>query len=597
VSDQAILVSRYFAKAALTALVLCAMAGPITALDVTITGDLPDDLRSDLGAASLLTELAAQDDPPPFEIVSAAQADYKRLLGALYARGYFAARVSIRLNGVEADAVSTLTPPAAIARAEIAITPRQVFRFGDVTIAPRTQTDTPDQIVQPGAIAQVNQLQDSVQAALSAWRDQGHAKARIVSQDIRADHRRARLNADIRLDPGPVFTFGALVPAGNESVRTQRIVEMAGLPTGARFDPEQIELATNRLLRSGAFQSVRLEIGDTAANAPLPVIAQVVEAKPRRFGFGAEISNIEGLALSGYWLHRNLLGGAERLRLDGEIRGIAGQTGGEDYTGSIMFERPATLNEDTNFYARSDLEQLNENSFSSRQITLEAGFERVATTQRRYRLGAGLRRGRIRSPQGQDDYALLLFPLGVTFDYKDRPLDARRGYYAAVDLDPFASLRGGDGGLLARADLRGYYSPRPNLTLAMRGQLGSLTGPKLADAPEDFLFFSGGGGTVRGQDYQSLGVTQGSIQTGGRAFAALSAELRMRTASPWGWAAFADVGYVGAESFPDGRGDWHGGAGVGIRYDTGLGPLRLDAAVPINNGSGVHFYVGIGQAF
>ena len=63
---------------------------------------------------------------------------------------------------------------------------------------------------------------------------------------------------------------------------------------------------------------------------------------------------------------------------------------------------------------------------------------------------------------------------------------------------------------------------------------------------------------------------------------------------------FADWGYIGAEAFPDFTGESHAGAGIGVRYKTGIGPIRLDVATPIagaSDGSSLYIYVGIGQAF
>ena len=64
--------------------------------------------------------------------------------------------------------------------------------------------------------------------------------------------------------------------------------------------------------------------------------------------------------------------------------------------------------------------------------------------------------------------------------------------------------------------------------------------------------------------------------------------------------AFVDAGYVGADSLPDFSEEIKIGTGVGLRYLTALGPIRLDAAIPLNPGDGdpdFAFYVGIGQAF
>jgi translocation and assembly module TamA len=102
---------------------------------------------------------------------------------------------------------------------------------------------------------------------------------------------------------------------------------------------------------------------------------------------------------------------------------------------------------------------------------------------------------------------------------------------------------------------------------------------------------------VRGQGYQSLGVGTGAGKTGGRSFAAISTELRADLTDSLGAVAFVDYGYVAAGS-DFGGGAWHGGAGLGVRYKTGIGPIRADIAVPITGSSrSVSVYVGIGQAF
>ena len=133
--------------------------------------------------------------------------------------------------------------------------------------------------------------------------------------------------------------------------------------------------------------------------------------------------------------------------------------------------------------------------------------------------------------------------------------------------------------------------------LAARLQMGVVAGPEIDEVPADWLFWSGGGDTVRGQGYQSLGVGSGNTATGGRGFAAVSTELRTRIGESWGAAAFVDYGYVSAD--PDfAGGEWQGGAGVGVRYFTSIGPIRADLAVPVTGSvDSVSVYVGIGQSF
>jgi translocation and assembly module TamA len=581
-------------------------ATDLGAAEVAIKG-IPTNsaLYQTVSGGSLLIEQQGQETPPSSqEIVSAAQADYGRLLAVLYDQGYFGPVIKITLDGTDAAAIPPVQPPRSIGQAVITIDAGPQFRFGTAQIAPvATGTVVPDAFAS-GQTASLSALKETVSAGVEGWREQGHAKAALASQELTARHSDRTINAKLRLAPGPKLIFGELSVKGNKAVRTKRILEIAGLPVGQVFSPDELRLAATRLRRTGAFGSVALlEAKAIGPNASLPITAQVTEAPPRRFGFGGELGSLEGLTLSAFWLHRNLLGGAERLRIEGEISGIAGNSGGEDYSLSARFERPATFNEDTDFYALTKIEQLDEVNYYSRQLDLEAGIERIANENRTYSLGLGLRRAETRDAFGENRYTLLTLPLGAEFDYRDNMLDAKNGHYLNASVTPFIALSGSDNGLRTYVDARVYRTfgdARP-VTFALRGQLGSVYGPELSTAPADYLFYSGGGGTVRGQPYQALGVDLGGDNiVGGRSFFAISAEARVAVSKTIGVVGFLDGGYIGSEEFYDGNGRWHSGAGVGLRYNTGIGPIRFDIAVPTSGpevDDKFQVYIGIGQAF
>ena len=137
-----------------------------------------------------------------------------------------------------------------------------------------------------------------------------------------------------------------------------------------------------------------------------------------------------------------------------------------------------------------------------------------------------------------------------------------------------------------------------NLTAALRGRLGAVFGPD--GAPPDRLFFAGGGGSVRGYEYQSLSPrnTAGEL-IGGRSIVETSAELRWRYSSSLGFVGFVDAGAAG-ESIDPAFEEMRAGAGFGVRYYAGFGPIRADIAVPLDKREGdsdFQIYLSIGQAF
>jgi len=306
--------------------------------------------------------------------------------------------------------------------------------------------------------------------------------------------------------------------------------------------------------------------------------------------------------LTGFWLHRNFLGGAERFRVDSEIAGIGGETGGVDYGIDLRYERPATPRADVDLFAEIGFEQLNEPDFRSKTGEFTLGFTRYATDELVVTFGLGYLYSEVDDDFGNETYSLINLPLGATLDRRDNVLDPTKGVFFNADATPYYGLGNTEGGVQLKLDARGFrtFGDTVPVTAALRLQFGSLIGPSLTESPPFYRFYSGGGGTVRGQDYQSLAVDVGGDRTGGRSFAGVSGEARIRMTEAITVVGFYDWGFVAAESFADGGGDTHSGAGLGLRYNTGIGPIRLDLATPISgaaDASDFYIYVGIGQAF
>lgn len=559
-------------------------------------------LVDDLRAASLL--VAAQDEgvTDPQELLAAAQADYGRLVGVLYASGRFGGVINILVDGREAAAIPPLAAPRAIARIEVRVQPGPVYRFGRARVAPLApDTELPDGFA-TGQPAETPVIQDAADAAAEGWRQTGHAKVDVAAQQVVANHAADTLDADIRMAPGPVVRFGELRPKGYSRVRPDRIRRIAGLPTGEVYDPDAVQRAAVRLRRTQTFRSVALTEAETLGPGnTMDITATVDEELPRRFGFGAELSSVDGVTLSGFWLHRNLLGGAERLRIEGEIAQIGGS--GEDYKLSSRFERPAAFGPDYDLYLLAEIEHLNEPTFTSDIATVGAGVTRIFSDELTAEAGIAYRYSRVEDASGVADYNLLTFPLGATYDRRDNRLDPARGYFADVNLTPFLGLAGSESGARLTFDTRAYrgFGSDDRFVLAGRVQGGSIVGASLTGVPNDYRFYTGGGGTVRGQEYQSLGVTlPGGTRSGGASYLAVSAEARIGLTNKFEAVAFADWGTVSLDAVPGSGGDSQSGAGLGLRYLTPIGPIRLDVATPVSggaSGSSVKIYVGIGQAF
>ncbi len=593
---------------ALTLIAACiSPAHAFETLDFNVAGD-DTGIEDAVRGASLLIGKKSEGVTDPQDILAAARAEYGRIIGALYAEGHYSPVVSVKVDGREASSIPPLEAPSAINRIEVTVTPGPEFAFSTARIAPLAQgTELPEGFA-TGKTARSGVIQESAGVAVDAWRSAGHAKAAPSGQSIVADHARQTLAADVTLRPGPKLRFGPLTLIGQQRMRERRIRAIAGYPEGEVFDPEAIKTSADRLRRTGVFRSVSLTEDDGIISPDLQgVTATLVEEKRRRYSFGAEIGSSEGAKLSGYWLHRNLFGGAERLRIDGEVANIGAQNSGIDYSLGATLERPATFNPDTTLSFRIKLSHLDEQDYVADVADIGVGLSRIFTDKLTGSVGLEYQASNVSDVSGNTQYRLFALPVGVIWDNRDNQLNPTKGFYAQGEAKPFLGFGSTDSGARLTWDgrvYRGLGSGDKPVVLAARVQGGAILGGSLAGVPRDFLFYSGGGGTVRGQPYQSLGVNElvangETFQTGGTSFLAASVEARVPVTKSIGVVGFVDAGYVGAGTIFSDAGEWHAGAGIGLRYDTGVGPIRLDIAGPVggNTGEGVQIYVGIGQAF
>jgi translocation and assembly module TamA len=212
----------------------------------------------------------------------------------------------------------------------------------------------------------------------------------------------------------------------------------------------------------------------------------------------------------------------------------------------------------------------------------------------------------------EDDFGIRHFTtFGLTasaiYDRRNDPLDATSGYYVAADVAPFYEAVYGNPALRTTLEGRAYYpiDTDARYVLAGRAKIGSYFGPSAAESPPDQLFFTGGGGSVRGYAYRSIGISVDDLNgepavIGGSGLLEGSAEFRTRLGESFGGVVFLDAGLVTQDPTPGDSDELRFGAGIGLRYFTGIGPIRVDLATPLDKraeDSAVALYIGIGQAF
>ena len=299
---------------------------------------------------------------------------------------------------------------------------------------------------------------------------------------------------------------------------------------------------------------------------------------------------------------------AERLRFSASVQGIGSIDPDEfSYEFAVDFTKPGVWTPDTNFVTGASAFRLDYETYRQKGVLANVGL----TQQFNRRLTGDLMLQASRS-QYEDDFGTRDFTIfsvigRLAYDRRNNPFDATRGYYLAASLQPFYEAEYGNFAARGTVEGRGYLSfgPEDRVTLAGRALVGSYGGASPAESPPDLLFFAGGGGSVRGYAYQSIGIENfvfddEEIVIGGRGLFETSTEVRWRFTDRWGGVGFVDTGLVTEDGTLSGESDFRVGAGLGARFYTAIGVLRADVATPVNRRDQddyVALYLGIGQSF
>lgn len=571
--------------------------------------DGDEDLQSTLEKAS---ELMAEQERPvsgSLGLLSRARADRELLIAALYRVARYDGVVTIAINGqvlddIAPDAVFTGEPVPVT----ISVDPGAVFTLGDIVLKGDAADLAPARF---GLIAGGDAGSAAILKAeadiVRALKDEGRPLAQVTGREIVADHATRTLDVTLTVAAGPIAPYGQTIVEGTEQVDPEFTRYMTGLEPGRTYSPKEMKEARDRLAGLEVFSSINLREAEALnADGSIPIYLKVSERKFRYYGAGASYSTTEGLGLEGYWGHRNLFGQAEKLRIGGSISGIGeqGNLGNLNYNASILFEKPGVLGPDSKFFASAKTIYEHPDAYDrfSTQGAVGLQYEISPTQTLSAELSVDWENVTdALNPEGQD-YLLVSTPLKYVFDNRNDKLNPTRGFRALAFVEPTYDLLNSTSFVKMKAEGSTYRAidDAGKYIFAARAALGSIVGADLPDIPADRRFYAGGGGSVRGYAYQGVGPKDPAGRPiGGRSLAEASLEMRIGVTDTIGIVPFIDAGTVSVSEFPD-FADFQAGAGVGLRYMTPFGPLRVDVAVPLNREPGdptFGLYAGIGQSF
>ena len=562
------------------------------------------------------------------------EADLKRIVAFYQDRGFPDARVTsfdVQLSDDQKSVKLAIT----IDEGEPLRLERVVYDGFDALPADRRATLERTLPLQPGAPLDRALMQASREAALDELRDRGYPYASVRLEEAPGSSERQRVLM-LRAEPGTLATFGPIEITGNATVADHIVRRQLTIRPGRPYRQSGLQQSQRRLYNIEMFNFANVEpVRGDGQPAEVPIRVTVTEGKPRKVNFSVGYGTEEKARAEIDWRHVNFFGGARTAGVQARYSGIdsgvrltlnqpylfsprysltiSGQswytdepaydlitTGGRATItrtfarrGPSVGRRPSTTLSLTYANEYEDYEISNEAllDLTFRPVLISLGLDP------RFGTGSGTRSA---------------LSLDVGRNTTDNPVDAQRGYVAAAHVEQAGKwLAGSYDYYELTAEGRYYQSLAGRAVLAVQGRAGSIDafGDQEAGVPFFKRYFLGGATNLRGWGRYDVAPLSGAGHPiGGATFMNASAEVRVPIWNSLGAVLFVDAGNVWSAPWDFKLSDLRYDVGPGLRYQTPIGPLRVDLGYQLNPIPGLQvkgepeprrfrFHFSVGQAF
>lgn len=464
----------------------------------------------------------------------------------------------------------------------------------------------------PGAPGRAAEVVSAEGRAVAALQKRGYADAKAAPREVVVDHADHTVQPDFRIDAGAVARLDGILLTTTGRTRLTWLSQLAPWRRGEAYQPEDVAELERRLLDTGVFDSVTVALAPADKLTPdglRPVVVSVSERKPHTIELGASYGTTEGLGADVKWTRYNLLGRADTFS-------VLTRASNLDSRVQLGLVLPHWRMPQQTLTERAAIYDTRTPAYDQRGVTVSADVTHrwgqnaiFGFTGTYFTWGGSLDLSRTAEIKvgtltslGRD-IATVAGLLDASLDRSDDPLDPRRGWRVSIRAEPTVETGDGTVPYLRLQGQGSAYLPLDKdgrTVLAGRVKLGSIVNGTVSEIPAPQRFYAGGGGSVRGFGYQEVGprLADGTPE-GGLSIVETSMELRHRLSANWGVVAFIDAGTIGPSQAPSFH-DASVGAGLGVRYNLGFAPIRVDLATPVTGRHGqapFQIYVSIGQAF
>ncbi|NIJ40874.1 translocation and assembly module TamA [Parvibaculum indicum] len=527
--------------------------------------------------------------------------DEKRIDRVLRSEAYYSGRISSSIRQETGGAYKVVF--------DVDLGERTMIESFDIVYADHPEDESelpPDGAffgLKPERAAKAQRIIDLTNETITWLNNHGHPDAELADRKVIVDLAAHTATVTLSIKAGEPMLFGLLAISNEGRVRDDYVRSFITFEEGKAYDRSEVDKSLNALRKTGLFDQVALDSGQTVDGNELPQDLTLKESDARTVRLGANYTTSTGPGAKASWEHRNLLGRGEKLTLGLNIS----QT---EQSATADFNKPRFLRQDQTLTANFEIAHERSDAYNENRIKSGVGLVRPLTDNIKASLGVTFELVRTADSRGNNRYQLVGIPAALSYDGSNNLLDPTEGIRATVRATPYFGRANQKATAFTRLEGIGstYFSfgkrddGAPWVTLAARGRAGSLLASETDDVPGSTRFYAGGGGSVRGYGYQLLGpLDSDNDPVGGRSVLEANFEARLRVTESIGTVAFLDGGNAYSGLTPSFGKPLKWGAGLGFRYYTPVGPVRFDVAVPLDRRDGVddrfQIYVSLGQAF
>ena len=447
----------------------------------------------------------------------------------------------------------------------------------------------------------------------TALGENGYVFGTVGDGELTIDHDPRLGDLAVPVTNGGKFAFGQVISESPDFLSSDHLQRIARFKSGQVAKKSGLDDLRQAVLATGLVSSVTVtpkKVAQPSAAVPgtVDVDVAMIPAPLRTVAGQLGYSSGQGARLELSWEHRNFFPPEGLLR----VRGVAGT---REQLAGITVRRNNFRTRDQVLTADLFVQNVKYTAYTAKTVSFITTLQRQATIlfQKPFTYSVGFEAVATRDTNGStigqqsipQTYFVIALPLQAGYDGSDNLLDPTRGFRIGLRVSPEASRTLGKQSTYVKSqvDASIYHTVAPGVVLAGRARFGSITGADIANIAPSRRFYAGGGGSVRGYGYQQIGPKDtAGLPSGGRSLTEFGLEARVKTGFAGGAISlvpFVDAGSVDPNSTPAFR-DIKVGVGLGIRYLTNFGPIRIDVGTPLNKGpkdSRVGVYVALGQAF